>query len=160
MLELVGIDIVVHCSALLVLARLDIVAIELLLGVVHHRCGIRGTIEQRTITILVAIEHREQCGRVVGLIRVHWRIDRCTNGHRGIRREAEHNHSEADSHQVHQTMALAMGDDNRCTQQRKECKDIGNNARVDWQTERVDKEDIDHSTNVDGERYDDAIHKE
>ena len=83
--KLIGINIVVNRCALLVDTLLRVVVVETLFGVVLNRCRIRRTIEQRAVTILVAVEHREQSSRVVGVVRVHRRIYRCTNCYRGVR---------------------------------------------------------------------------
>ena len=62
-----------------------------LLGRVDGR-RVVGAVQQRTVAVLVAVEHRQQRVRVVGIVAVHRRIGRGADRHRRVRRESDQNH--------------------------------------------------------------------
>ena len=83
--KLLRIYIVINRSQLLVALCRSVVVIKTLLRVALDRCGIRSTIEERSVAVLVTIQHRKQCARIVWIVRVHRRIHRCTDSYRGVR---------------------------------------------------------------------------
>jgi len=72
----------------LVLAIL-VEVIDVLLLVVGRRRRVISPVEQRTVAVLVAVEHRKQRVRVVGLVGIHRRIGGRADGDRRVGREPD-----------------------------------------------------------------------
>ena len=90
---------------LLITATLGIVVVRCLLHNIIHGRRVVGSIQQRAVTILIAIQHCQQSVRIVGVVAVHRGIGNGTNRYGSVRREADKNHRRGNQNQIPYTLA-------------------------------------------------------
>ena len=157
---LLRIGVVVKHLVCLVLTCLGIVVVRILIDIVDRARSIGRALEQWSVTILVAVEHREQSRRVIRVVRVHRRIDRSTNCNRSVRREAEHNHRNTHNQQVQDAQALAVCQIDCGAEQCEHCKGEEYHAAIYRHRQLVHAEDIDLGSESNGVWDDNAVNEE
>ena len=80
--------------------------------VVDDRCGELRSVEERLVTVLIAVEHREEGERIVRIVAVHRRVDRGADRHGGIGGVSDQNHQCREQHGVqhHAPLLVALVD--------------------------------------------------
>ena len=124
--------------------RADVV--DLLGRYVEDRSRVICSEQQRTCAILIAVQHRQQGVGVVGVVAIHRGVGHRTDCHRGIRAVTEHNDRHGQRNGIEQHLASLVRKPHRCTQRRKQRKDEEDHTRIDRQTQRIDKQTINHRT--------------
>ena len=128
--------------------------------VAFGRCGVIGAQQQRTVAVLVAVEHRQQCVRVVGVVAVHRRIGRGADRHRRVRREADEHHRRREQDDVPDDLAFAVGVPCGPAAAQNQRQREEHDARIDGQAERIDEKEIDHRPDIDRVGDDDVVDEE
>ena len=139
------------CTAVLV------EVVEMLFLVPFGRGRVVSAEQQRTVAVLVAVEHRHQCVGVVGVVAVHRRVGGGTDRHRSVGREPDEDHGRREQDDVPHDLAFAVGVPRSPAQAADQRQREEHHARVDGQPQRVDEQQVDHRPDVDRVGDDDVV---
>ena len=131
--------------------------VGLLLSEAVDRRRVVGSIEQRAVAVLVAVEQRQQREGVVGVVGVHRRVGRGADRHRGVGGVADEHHGRRQQDEVQHDAPPAVEVPGAPAQPEDQRQREDDHTRVDGQSERVDEKEVDHRSGVDRVGDDDVV---
>ena len=116
-----------------------------------------GTVEQRFVSVLVAVEQRIEGERIARVVAVHRGIGRRADRDRSVGTVSQQDHRGGQQQRVPHHAAAAVGVPHAPPEQGEERQCEEGDARVDRQAERVDEQRVDLRPDPDGVGDDDVV---
>ena len=154
--ELVGVFVPGDDRNRFVLAVIVQVA-DILVFVTGGRGRELGTVEQRFVAVLVAVEQRIEGERIAWVVAVHRGIGRRADRNRCVGRVADEDHQRREQHEIEHRAPFFMGEIYADAERSQQGHYEEHEARIDGQPQRVDEEEVEQGADIDRMGNDDAV---